>query len=780
MLIFHGVEEDSYGVEVQDMSQIANNQAVWRVLLNGFPYKTAQEMGLPDEKTAFATTKQAIYAVLDGRDTSRYTGADEIGNIMANKVRELTDIGRNGTQTYQDPVISTNAITDAGVDSIDKNYVSQTFTVDSQVNMKEINIILNGQSAPAGTKITDENNNEKTTFNKGEHFKVLVPRRNITSEINVQFSVSGQCETYPILFGKAPNANVQNYVLTTDPFVLSNSRGSMYYKPTGDFELEKVTNGDSKITGAASGTGLKGAVFTVKSKDGTFEKEMTTDEYGRFKLSGLSLGEYIVSEKLAPDYFLKGKDTEFEFKLEYDGDKKELTVENTPVDIEVSVDKTADKEEAQGKEIVTYEIDNIKNLSNVKLNNFTLVDDLPKEVRIISLETGTYNEDLKYSITYNTNKKSNIKLKENLSTKTNNKIDFSKIQLASGEYITSYSLNFGTVKIGFSNTSKMKVETKVVEGLADKSKFINNVKVSGTYLEAKAEDKDDVPVKVYENILKVNKVSKEYNQYLDKEAGTPIDGTVFEILDENQKYVATVKTANGGKIEYKYLETGKQFYLKEISTASYYVISDELIPFKFEKNGQVVELTVENDNVNLIVDVEKEGPTQAKQGEVITYDFSHVGNFSNVGLSEFVWGDKLPRQLRIKSVNTGTWNEELNYRVQYITNKNTNWQYLGEEYSTNENYELDFANLELEEGEYVTEYRFLFGQVKAGFQEVEKPSAKVKVNESLANNKIFVNNTYVNGVYEETKVEDKDEVHTIVYTPEEPKDKELPKTGIDD
>ena len=38
----------------------------------------------------------------------------------------------------------------------------------------------------------------------------------------------------------------------------------------------------------------------------------------------------------------------------------------------------------------------------------------------------------------------------------------------------------------------MKVATKVIEGLADKSKFINNVKVSGTYLEAKTEDKDDV------------------------------------------------------------------------------------------------------------------------------------------------------------------------------------------------------------------------------------------------------------------------------------------------
>lgn len=759
------------------MSQIANNQAVWRVLLNGFPYKTPEQMGLPDERAAFVVTKQAVYSVLDGRDTSRYSGTDDIGNIMANKVRELVDIGRNGTQTYQDPVVTTNAISNAGVDSKDSTYVSQTFVVDSQVNMKDIRVILNGMSAPEGTKIVNENNVEQSTFNKGEHFKVLVPRKNIVGDINVQFSITGQAETYPILFGKAPNENVQNYVLTTDPFILTNSKASMYYKPTGDFELEKITNKDSELTGATAGTGLKGAVFTIKSKDGTFSREMTTDEYGKFKLSGLELKEYIVSEKLAPDYYLKGKDTEFEFKLEYDGDSKKLTVENTPVDIKVNVDKGADKEEAQGNEIVNYDIDNIKNLSNVKLNNFTLTDDLPKEVRIQSLETGTYNEDLKYSITYNTNKNKNIELQKDLSTKTNNKIDFTKVELEKDEYVTSYSLNFGTVKIGFSNVEKMKVQTKVIEGLADKSKFINNVKVSGTYLDKKTEDKDDVPVKVYENILKIRKVTKEYNQYTKLDAGSKIDAT-FELLDENKKYIATIKTTNG-EAEYKYLETGKTFYLKEISTDPYYVVNKDLIEFKFDENGQIIEKEIKNDNVNLVVDVEKEGPTEAQKGETITYDFNKIGNYSNTEVNNFTWGDKLPRQVTAQKLETGTYNEEINYKVQYITNKNTNWVDLGE-YKTTENNVIDFTTLELGEDEYVKEYRLCFGKVKEGFSQVEAPKLYAIVNENVQNNKIFVNNTYVTATYQQTELEAKDDAHTVVYTKTPAKDKELPKTGIDD
>ena len=758
------------------MSQIANNQMVWRVLLNGFPYKTPAEMGVPDERSAFAVTKQAVYAVLDGRDTSRYSGVDEIGNQMADAVRRLVDIGRNGTQTYQDPVINVSSISPAGVDSIDSNYISQTFNVSSEVNMKDINVILDTFSAPTGTKVTDINNNERTNFDKGENFKVLVPRENIKDEITVQFTLSGQCETYPILFGKAPNDNVQDYVLTTDPFVVSTAKSQMNYKPSVDIEIDKISSGESEITGKGEGEPLEGAKFNVKSEDGSFNKDYYTDANGKITLSNMDIQKYIITELESAKYYLLNKDTQVEVTPEHDGDDQKVVFENTPVDIKVNVDKDSDKEEVQGNEILTYTIDNIKNLSNVPLDNFTLTDDLPDEVRLQKLQTGTYNEDLKYSIYYNTNKRENIKLQDNLSTKVNNEIDFTNLELAKDEYVTQFQLKFGTVKIGFSNVEEMTVTTKAIEGLEKDSVFENNVNVEGTYIDVPTEDEDDVPTKVYENVLKVTKVSKEYNQYTELEKGSKINAT-FEILDENKNHVETVKTTDG-EFTYKYLETGKQYFLKELSVDDYYVISEELIPFKFEENGQTIEITVENDNVNLVVDVEKNGPTQAKQGDIITYDFNHVGNFSNVPISDFIFGDKLPRQVRIQSITTGTWNEELTYKIQYITNQNTNWAYIGEDYSTKENYTVDFTTLDLQDGEYVTQYRFIFGDVKEGFREEEKPTTTVKINEDLANNKIIVNDCYVNGQYVDTPLEDEDDAHTIVYTPEENKEVELPKTGM--
>ena len=777
-----GAEIGDYSVSVEEFTKLSKSEGIWRVLVNGYPYKTAAQMGLENDYQAYICTKQAIYRIIDGESADNYSAVDEKGHAMVSAIKRLVDIGRNGTQTYVDPVITISKVNNAGVDNKDSNYISQTFYIDSDVNINDASIILNTKTAPKGTFLADTNNNKKTTFQKGEYFKILIPRSNITEKVNLQATIDGYCEAYPVLYGNANSNSVQNYALVTDPYRLSTAKFNLEYNPDGKIEINKLSSAYSEITGLEANTGLAGAKFHVKGTKTGYETTAITDAQGRILLTGLPLDTYIITELISPDYYLINKEgNTYEVDITTDGQKVVVNVKNTPVDIEVSVDKNADKTEAQGNEIVNYTIDNIKNLSNVKLDNFTLVDDLPKEVRIRKVETGTYNHDLKYSLTYNTNKRTNIVLQSNLSTKVNNVVDFTNLELASDEYVTSYSLNFGTVGVAFQNTTAMKVETMVIEGLADKSEFVNNVKVSGTYLEESTEDEDDVPVEVYENILKIKKVSKEYNQYTDKEAGTAINAT-FELLNENKEYVSTLNVKASEEFIYKYLETGKQFYLKEISTDDYYVISDELIPFMFEENGQVIELVVENDNVNLVVDVEKEGPTQAEAGEVIQYEFNNVGNFSNTAVSNFIWGDKLPRQVRIQSIETGTWNEELTYKVQYITNRNTNWKTISEEYSTKENYSIDVSSesLNLPEGEYVKEFRFIFGEVKEGFQEVENPKVNAKVNEGLANNKIFVNDTYVTATYVETELKAEDDAHTIVYKKVDIDKDLLPKTGIDD
>ena len=135
-----GVDDTlSYDVTVQEAIQ---NEAVWRVLKHGYPY--AGTLGLDNEMDAFFATKQAIYRVLDGGDVGRYQGANDRGNRIVAKIQELVDIGRNGTETRQDPVINISTVKNASVDDVDSNYISQVYKVDSPINSKDIRIYING------------------------------------------------------------------------------------------------------------------------------------------------------------------------------------------------------------------------------------------------------------------------------------------------------------------------------------------------------------------------------------------------------------------------------------------------------------------------------------------------------------------------------------------------------------------------------------------------------------------------------------------------------------
>ena len=96
-----GVGETSdYTVNV---SSAVTNQKVYRVIINGFPYKSASELGVETDGDAFQATKQAVYCVLDGTDPrTNFKGANARGDKIVNAIINLTDIGNNGSQTYSE------------------------------------------------------------------------------------------------------------------------------------------------------------------------------------------------------------------------------------------------------------------------------------------------------------------------------------------------------------------------------------------------------------------------------------------------------------------------------------------------------------------------------------------------------------------------------------------------------------------------------------------------------------------------------------------------------
>ena len=112
----------------------------------------------------------------------------------------------------------------------------------------------------------------------------------------------------------------------------------------------------------------------------------------------------------------------------------------------------------------------------VQVENFRIEDSLPSEVRLQSITTGTFNEDLKYKVTYTTNKGNTKTIATNLSTQTDNTIDFTKEKLADDEYITKFTLVFDSVKSNFKSTKDITVVAKVIEGLEVDSTFKVSIK----------------------------------------------------------------------------------------------------------------------------------------------------------------------------------------------------------------------------------------------------------------------------------------------------------------
>ena len=149
----------------------------------------------------------------------------------------------------------------------------------------------------------------------------------------------------------------------------------------------------------------------------------------------------------------------------------------------VHIKKTGNLEAMPG-DTIRYDIKAVQNTSTVPLNDFYWRDTLPVDaVRINKIVTGTYNQSLKYKITATTNKGDTKIIADNLSTTKNNVIDCSpaSLGLRSDEFITSFTLYFGTVKAGFAQVEQPQIFVNVLKTLPNGYQFSNKADVGGKY-----------------------------------------------------------------------------------------------------------------------------------------------------------------------------------------------------------------------------------------------------------------------------------------------------------
>lgn len=275
--------------------------------------------------------------------------------------------------------------------------------------------------------------------------------------------------------------------------------------------------------------------------------------------------------------------------------------------------------------------------------------------------------------------------------------------------------------------------------------------------------------------IQIVKRSSDNNAYTGELAGTLLKGATFEVRNEEKEVVAKITTNYDGIATTKELPYGI-YKVKEIVAPEYYLKSDREFEVEISENGKVEILEVYNESLKLATSVNKTGVRETQCKDVIRYDFTNIANNSNTSLDNFVWHDGLPIETKLQKVFTGTWNENLTYTVSYKTNLDSNYKVFRTNLFTNQIYELDFSSVPLQVDEYITDYIFEFGTVKAGFTQVEAPFVFVEVNNYLADGREFVNYTEVRGNYKEIVISANSSWKTIIYN-KTLKPVKLPKTG---
>ena len=334
-------ETFSYDVNIDNE---LTNMEIWRTVVNGYPYKTPEELGCKTKEEAYLATRQAVYCAVYGRDPESYGAlGGEAGERTLNALKQIVKNAREGTETKQTATLKINAKnTKWEIDQTDKKYVSKEFSVSASAGIKNYSITLEG-TLVEGTKLTDVNNIEKNQFSSDESFKILIPIKNIETDGNFHIKAEGEVATKPVLLGTSGNSKLQNVAVTGSIYEQGKGLQEEYYFKNETKIIIIKQDQESKKT-------LQGVKFQLLNEEREIiYSELTTDKEGKIIIENLLPGKYYVREfETLEGYEEYDKMIEIDLKLNEETkitvnnllNKTEPVVEKINTEIEVEQTKT--------------------------------------------------------------------------------------------------------------------------------------------------------------------------------------------------------------------------------------------------------------------------------------------------------------------------------------------------------------------------------------------------------------------------------------------------------
>ena len=589
-----GAENGSYTVNISEM---INNDAIWRVVTNGYPYLNASQMGLDNDFDAYVVTKMAIYCILgqSNIDDFSYDEGYYTGHRMYDLLKFLVTVGQTGIDTKQTGTLSVNKsgnLIETG------NYYYQEYSVTSRINMKSYTV-SDISNFPNGTAIVNTQNNAQNVFNSGDNFRVLIPKSGFNSDINGTINLVSNVENYPVFYGEAPNG-FQNCVITYDTYGEENTSINLNIPVnTGRLKILKVDD-ETKVP-------ISGVEFLLTKKDSQEKYRVTTNEKGEAIFNNLFQGKYTLLEvKTGNSYILDSNS--IDINIEYNK-ILDITVNNTIKRGQVKVIKK-DADSGESLSNVTFEILNadtkevIENLVTnengeaissklrvdrkyilrenwkddcYKINSkeypFSVQEDSVIEINVENekikgkfkiIKLDNENNEIKLSGVKFELYDENMNLLEELETDENGEVISKEYPSVGTKY---YLKESQTLDKYLNNEDLIEIELKNDEVI---EVIVTNEKIKGK--------------------IKIIKTDEE-----DK--NKKLSGVKFELYDEEMNLLEELETNENGEVESKeYPSVGVKYYLKEIQTLNEYKNNDNIMEIEL-LNNDCKEIIITNKKI---------------------------------------------------------------------------------------------------------------------------------------------------------------------------------------
>ncbi len=771
----HGVGAvDSYTVDVDN---IIENKQVWRAVKNGYPYKTASEMGLESDYDAFAVTKFAIYCLIGQADINLYIAEenDSEGQAMLRALHNLVDIGLNGTDTFSNE-LKISKITDLVEDG---DYYSITYKVNSGSTISNYNIkSVSGLSN--GDILTDVNGNIKTNFNSSEKFKIKILKENMNSDKNISVGIESNLKSYPMFYGKTRISGTQDYLLTANSYQnLETNINTKLNLNTGKIIINKKDDETKK--------GIKDTVFEIYNSQKQIIGTYTTDENGKIEIPNLYQGSYYAKEIKSNEDYILNEENEYSISVEYNKTAL-IDIENEHKKGNLEILKVDKENNSIALGNVGFELYSEETGRNVG----TYYTDANGKIEIKDLRTGNYKlKEISTNEWYNLAEDQNLQIKWNETTTSKVEDELKKGQIKvikvdkENNEIKIPNVVFEVQDCNGNVLEKIKTDEK---GEALTNKYPLRDYKSLRLHEIETDEKYDLVNEISEIILEENqiktvkienekikgyiqiiKTSKEDNKVTGTKKDLPLEGVKFEIYDEKGNLIQKLTTDTNGMAKSRDLEKG--FYrVKEVETNEWYLLDKNVYETEIKNNHQVVTLNLENIPKNPDEEINKKGPDEAFAGDEIQYNIS-LKNSGNVELENFIWEDEIPTDfIRSTKIKLGTYNQENSYNLYYKTNFSEDYVLMLEDINTKNSDEIDFSK-ELSDNEFITNIKLDFGTVDIGFKSEEDTLIFAKINSSVKSEEIFENKVCLQSSYKGYNLSKFSSWKTKVY-------KVLPLTGM--